>query len=85
MAVIIKDREADRLIRQLADRTGESITDAVKKAVGERLERIPLSDSEIAARKRRLMTRLAEFDKTPTADNRSADEIIGYNERGLFD
>ena len=85
MAVIIKDREADRLIRQLAERTGESITDAVKKAVSDRLERVPLSSSEIAVRRRRLMALLAQFDKNPTRDHRSADEIIGYNERGLFD
>ena len=41
MAIIIKDREADHLIRALAERTGESITDAVKQAVRERLKNLP--------------------------------------------
>jgi antitoxin VapB len=85
VAVIIKDREADRLIRQLAARTGESITEAVKKAVGERLEKTPLSPSEIAERKRRINALLAKADAMPITDNRSADEILGYNEFGHFD
>jgi len=85
MAVIIKDREADRLIRQLAERTGESITDAVKKAVAERLEKTPLSHGEIAERKRRINALLAKVDAIPIVDNRSADEILGYNEFGHFD
>lgn len=59
MAILIKDQEADRLIRQLAGRTGESITEAVKKAVSERLEKLPLSNSEITLRKHRLTALLS--------------------------
>ena len=39
MALNIKDRDADRLARQLARLTGEDITGAVQAAVRERLER----------------------------------------------
>ena len=85
MTVLIKDEEADRMIRQLAERTGETITDAVKKAVAQRLERVPLSEQEIAERRRRIEVILARADAMPTVDHRSADEIIGYNDRGHFD
>jgi antitoxin VapB len=85
MAVLIKDAEADRLIRQLAERTGESITEAVKKAVTERLEKVPLTAGEVARRKRRINALLAKLDAMPVVDDRSADEIIGYNEYGHFD
>lgn len=85
MAIIIKDKDADRLIRELAERTGESITDAVKMAVVERLERVPLSRREIVGRKRRIDALLAKLDAMPTVDHRTADEIIGYNDRGVFD
>jgi antitoxin VapB len=44
MAVIIKDDEADILIRELAQRTGETITQAVKQSVRERLERVPMCE-----------------------------------------
>jgi antitoxin VapB len=85
VTVLIKDEEADRMIRQLAERTGETITDAVKKAVAQRLERVPLSEQEIAERTRRIEVILARADAMPTVDHRSADEIIGYNDRGHFD
>ena len=39
LALNIKDPETDRLARQLADLTDETITDAVKAALRERLER----------------------------------------------
>jgi antitoxin VapB len=85
MTVLIKDEEADRMIRRLAERTGETITDAVKGAVSEKLARTPLSEEEIAARLKRLRELMAEFDAIPTVDHRSADEIIGFNEKGHFD
>ena len=40
MALNIKDPETDRLVRRLAEVTGEKMTDAVRIAVGERLERV---------------------------------------------
>lgn len=83
--VLIKDEEADQLIRKLAQRAGETMTEAVKKAVAERLDRLPLTEQEIAERRRRIERLLAKADAMPTVDNRSADEIIGYNEHGHFD
>jgi antitoxin VapB len=84
MTVLIKDDEADRLIRELAGRTGETITDAVKQAVRERLQRVPFNESEIAARKRKLAELFAYFDSLPRINEHlSDDEIIGYDEHGL--
>jgi antitoxin VapB len=40
MAISIKDPETDELARQLADQTGETITQALKQALRERLIRI---------------------------------------------
>jgi antitoxin VapB len=85
MTVLIKDEEADRLIRELAGRAGETITEAVKTAVRERLSRLPLRQDEIADRKRRIAELLAEFDSLPIVDRRTPDEIIGYNQHGVFD
>jgi antitoxin VapB len=39
MSLNIKNEEADRLARELADLTGESVTAAVTEALRERLER----------------------------------------------
>lgn len=82
MALSIKDPEADRLARELAARTGETLTEAVVVALRERLARetgrtrsIPLRD-ELAAIRRRCAA-------LPVLDTRAADEILGYDERGL--
>jgi antitoxin VapB len=84
MAILIKDQEADELIRTLATRTGESITDAVKTAVRQRLQSMPRSEEEIAARKRKLAEVLAYFDSLPRInEDLTDDEIIGYDEHGL--
>lgn len=77
----IKDAETDRLARRLAELTGESITQAVRTAVEERLER------EQRHRGRPSVEHLMEIARRcaarPVIDPRSPDEIIGYDERGL--
>ena len=40
MPLSIKNPETERLARQLAKRTGETLTDAILKAVQERLQRV---------------------------------------------
>lgn len=82
MALSIKDLETERLARTLAERTGETITIATKRALEERLRRVGSS-----ARKAALLEDLAasrrRWGALPVLDNRSADEIIGYDETGL--
>jgi len=84
MTLHIKDPKADKLARELAQVTGESLTDAVTKAIEERLGRHRKKE-DAEARFSRVMAILEEVDKLPVLDDRSPDEIIGYNERGLFD
>jgi antitoxin VapB len=84
MAVIIEDEETDRLVRQLAERAGETIDVAVRRAVFDRLQRIPLNEDEIARRKRQLAEVLAYFDSLPRINEHlTDDELIGYDENGL--
>lgn len=82
MALSIKHPEADRFARALAARTGETLTEAVVTALRERLARetgrarvVPLRD-ELAAIRHRCAA-------LPVVDNRSAEAILGYDERGL--
>ena len=82
MALSIKHPEADRLARELASRTGESLTDAVINALRERLRReqgrtrAPRLRDVIGAIRRRCAA-------LPLKDRRSADEILGYDDQGL--
>jgi antitoxin VapB len=82
MALNIKSPEVDRLARELTSVTGESLTTAVETALRERLERTRGRDR--AARLDRRIARLRdEVGELEVIDDRSADEIIGYDERGL--
>ena len=81
MALSIKTVEADRLARELAAATSESITEAVTIALRERLDRVrDRQRLDIAHQLDRLMT---EYTGLTQIDNRTADEIIGYDEHGL--
>jgi len=81
MAISIKDQETDRLARALAAATGETLTEAIRRALQERLEReTRRSRGRVAVEIRRIQERLARL---PIQDERSAEEILGYDDRGL--
>ncbi len=83
MGVFIKKPDAEAKIRELAERTGESITDAVERAVEEKLQRLGPPKKKGRIDRKKLAELLAYFDSLPVDDPRSADEIIGYDEHGL--
>jgi antitoxin VapB len=77
----IKDAETDRLARRLAELTGESLTRAVRTAVRERLEREQRQRGRPSLE--HLMTIARRCASRPVIDDRSPEEIIGYDDRGL--
>ncbi|MEW5925871.1 MAG: type II toxin-antitoxin system VapB family antitoxin [Gemmatimonadota bacterium] len=82
MALNIKNPEAERLARQLAEATGESITRAVTEALREQLIR-KTGRKDTAELRVRLQAIQERFNQRPVLDDRSSDEIIGYDEDGL--
>lgn len=77
----IKDAKTGCLARRLAKLTGESITQAVRTAVEERLEREERHRNRPSVE--HLMAIARRCAARPVIDPRSPDEIIGYDERGL--
>ena len=81
MALNIKNPEVERLARELAALTGETITETVVKALRERLKRetaktrVGLKD-EIMAISRRT-------GRLPRRSGRAPEEIIDYDPRGV--
>ena len=82
MALNIKDSETDGLARQLAELTEETITVAVKTALRERLERERRRRGK-AIDWRLLRAKQAEIARLPVVDDRSAEELLDYDEGGL--
>ena len=82
MALNIRNRRAEDLAETVARLTGETKTEAVTRALHDRLERL--------RRERGGRTLAHELDdiarhcaSLPVLDERDGDEIVGYDERGL--
>ena len=81
MAFTINSPEADRLAHELAELTGESLTEAVTNAIRERLAAV-----QRPAKRTPSMARIAEIQafvaSLPDRDTRSLEEML-YDENGL--
>ncbi|MDD2875857.1 MAG: type II toxin-antitoxin system VapB family antitoxin [Acidiphilium sp.] len=84
MALSLKDPETDRLARAVARLTGETLTEAIRIALSERLDRERLRRGETV----RLADRLEQLGRDcaalPDLDTRSPDDIIGYDDTGMW-
>jgi antitoxin VapB len=82
MALNIRNPETERLAAELAKRTGETKTEAVTRALRERLARVRRERPH-----RRLADELQQIAdycaSLPVLDARSEDEILGYDEHGI--
>ena len=82
MALSIRNAKAEKLARELAAESGENITQAIIRALEERLQRM---------RGRSMAIDLAEeimkigkrCSAIPDQDQRSANEILGYGPAGV--
>lgn len=82
MALNIKSDETHRLAQTLARETGETLTEAVTVAVRERLE--SLHRKRRRAEVVRSIQDIQDFVRElPDLDERSEEEILGYDELGL--
>jgi antitoxin VapB len=83
VALSIKNDTAERLARQVANETGESLTEAIIHSLEERLERLKgrRSAPDLVET---LMAISQRCSSLPDLDTRSADEILGYDEIGVF-
>ncbi len=81
MAISIRNKDAERLAREVAKETGESITQAILHSLEERLLRLTgrRLAGDLSAEIRKIGSRCAAL---PDLDTRSADEILGYDADG---
>jgi antitoxin VapB len=84
VALSLKDKETDRLARDVAALTGETLTEAIRKALAERLERERLRRGQLGDLAARLREIGGHCASLPDLDTRTPDEIVGYDETGLW-
>ena len=82
MALNIRNRRTEALAADLARLTGETKTEAITKALRDRIDRVRRDRS-----RRRMADELDEIAlrcaSRPLRDARTADEILGYGSDGL--
>jgi antitoxin VapB len=84
MSLYIRSEEADRLAREVAQRTGETLTEAVTTALRQRLETLPDtgSDGDFDALWRYTQGLQETLAALPLRDHRPHDQML-YDENGL--
>lgn len=81
MALSIKNSDVDQMARELSELTGESLTEVIHNALKERLEREKGRSKSKTLEEdiKRIQKRIAKIQRL---DDRSDEEIIGYNQEG---
>lgn len=88
MALNIKNPETEKLARELARRRRQGITEALTDVLRrevERERRKPARREDKEEFMRRIDEIVERFNARPLLDDRTDDEILGYNEQGHFD
>lgn len=87
LALNIRNPEANRLAAEVAALAGESKTDAVIQALQERLQRLRSQQAAQPDARTLLVNRLDQIAlrcaARPIRDQRSAEQILGYDASGL--
>jgi len=87
LALNIKNAETEKLVRELARRRGQGITEALTDVVRREVERERRKPRRQSSEEfhRSIQEIVDEVKKLPVFDDRTPDEILGYNEQGHFD
>ncbi len=83
MALNLDDLATDSLARQVARLTGESLTEAVRTSLSERLHRERMKRGNAQNLEEDIDAIVKRVAALPVLDGRSPDVIIGYDENGL--
>ncbi len=84
MSAVILTRTIDELAHEIAALTGETVTEAIQNALTERLARAQrnrLQTDDLIAKIREIAEHFADL---PDFDTGSPDDIIGYDENGMW-
>jgi antitoxin VapB len=84
MGVSIKSAEAERKLRRVSRLLGKSMTATVIELADAKLKELD-AKKDRERRRRNIEKIVREVKSLPILSNASEDEILGYDEKGLFD
>ena len=85
MSTIIDHPQVNKLAEELASYTGESVPDAIARALQERLEREKMKRAQPSSLAEQILEIGQRCASLPVQDDRTTAEILGYNEQGIFE
>lgn len=83
MVIEIKHPEINNLVSELVAYTDETVPQVVVTALRERLERVKQSSMPLASLEATLLRIAQECAELPVLDDRTEDEILGYDDKGI--
>jgi antitoxin VapB len=81
MALSIRNSKVEKLARELSDRSGLGLTEAIGEALEARLDVYAEREGNCLSKLSAIAVACAA---APDLDTRGADEILGYDESGAF-
>lgn len=82
MALSIRNPRAEQLVREVAAESGENLTQAIIHALEERLDRIR-GRRTISDTAQEIMKISKRCSSLPDQDQRTPEEILGYDQTGI--
>ena len=82
MVISIRNPLAEKLARKVAEKSGESLTQAVIHSLAERLERLQ-GRRQVSGIEEEIIRISKRCSALPDLDDRSPGQILRYDERGL--
>ncbi|MEK8016164.1 MAG: type II toxin-antitoxin system VapB family antitoxin [Candidatus Parabeggiatoa sp.] len=83
MALTLNHPEANNLVKELISYTGETLTQAVLNALREKIQKEKEKRKHTVSMKEELLQIGKECAALPILDNRTPEEILGYNNNGV--
>ena len=84
MGVSIKSSEAERKLRRVSRLLGKSMTATVIELADGKLKELD-AKKDLERRLKEVAAIVRRFNSRPTLSDKSVDEILGYNDKGMFD
>ena len=82
MALSIRNPRAEQLVREVAAESGENLTQAIIHALEERLDRLR-GRRTISGTAQEIMKISKRCSSLPDQDQRTPEEILGYDQTGI--
>ncbi len=84
MALCIRNARAEKLAREVAGTCNETLTEAIIHALEDRLERLK-GKREVTSTLDEVLAISRRCSAIADIDTRTPDQILGYDESGVFD